>query len=153
MASIFDGTKWPRWWTKHSDGDLNQKLLARVTVQDLPHQKTAADALAATTTSIGILKENRDLKILEAWFIPHDVLTADNTDYATIAVKVGATTLASVTTAITDSGDFVLNTPVPLALATSPNIDDNDVVLFTIAKAASGVIVPAGVLHLIVAER
>lgn len=153
MASIVDARRMPRYLKKYSADDFTSlKLDQRLTVQDVHFYKQAADSLAADTTSDAFYVATRDLVLVEAQFIPHDVLTADDTNYATIAIKVSATALASVTTETTGSGNFVDNTPVALTNASAVAISDGDVLLFDIAKAGSGVAVPAGVLHVVLAE-
>ena len=153
MASIIDSKRMPRYLKKYAASDITSLTLdQRLTLQTVAFHKTAADAADATTTSDAIFIANRDLIIVEAWFIPHGTLTADDTNYATIACKVGAVTKASALTTTTGTDDFVDNTPVALTLAAAPTIADNDVVLFDIAKAGTGVTVPIGVFQLLVAD-
>lgn len=129
---------------------LSQRLTAAVA----SFQKTAVDGAANTATSLAIFVADRPLKLLAARYIPHDVLTAHDTNYATIALKVSSTSLASQNTKITGgSGNFVLNTPVSLTLGTTVTMAVGDVLLFTIAKSGSGVAVPAGVIQAVVCEQ
>lgn len=142
--SLLDDRKVPRAVSRNG---------RRASAVEVTYYKTAADSLAADTTSLGFLDAQQNYSIVAASYVPHYVLTAHASNFATIAIKVGAATLASVTTEITGSGDFVLNTPVDLTLASAVDIDEGDVVLFDIAKAASGVAVPAGILSVTLVER
>lgn len=138
----------------YKDDTYSVTLSQRLTVQLYDHVKTAADSGASDATSLGMLVADRPLKLLKAEYIPWSTLTAHDTNYATIALKVGSTSLASQTTKITGgSGNFVLNTPVALALGTTVTLAAGDVLLFTIAKAASGVVVPAGKCQIVVCEQ
>jgi acyl-CoA synthetase (AMP-forming)/AMP-acid ligase II len=116
--------------------------------------KASDDAMASTTTS-----ETYTGKI-----IPHKArirsiyyvattggITADNTNYATVTVSkrdsaaANQLTVATLTTTITSSGNVTQGAPKALVL-TDANIivDALSTLTFTIAKAASGVVVRAG---------
>ncbi len=90
-------------------------------------------------------------------FTPNASLTADDTDYATITVKKrdgsggAAVTVATITTKITGgSGDWTAFEPMSITLtATAADLLllETDVLTLTVAKAASGVTIPASELR------
>lgn len=136
------------------DDTYSVALAQRLTVDVIGFAKTAVDGAANTATSLAIFVADRPLKLLAARYIPHDTLTAHDTNYATIALKVSSTSLASQTTKITGgSGNFVSNAPVNLTLGTTVTMAVGDVLLFSIAKSGSGVAVPAGVIQAVVCEQ
>jgi hypothetical protein len=120
--------------------------------------KDAADAGALTTTAatwFAALPD--DAWVYQVQLISYGVLTADDTDYATITVEqvsinestiVETNTVASVTTQITGgSGDWDTNSVIRLPITTalvSASIGDNGVsaLRVSIAKAGAGVVVP-----------
>jgi hypothetical protein len=55
-------------------------------------------------------------KIVGAEFIPDANRTASDTDYATLAIKVGATTIGSIATTTTGTGNLVAGTAVSITL-------------------------------------
>ncbi|MCP4591673.1 MAG: hypothetical protein GY842_13110, partial [bacterium] len=121
-----------------------------------PFQKTAVDGAAGTTTAAQYMgKAPCEAQVVEVDFLPQDALVADDTDYATLYVKNGSTTVASITTkelASGGSGDWVAGTAVPLTLSTTPGdseLAEDDVLNWSIAKAASGVAVPAGAFQVL----
>jgi hypothetical protein len=110
-------------------------------------QKVAADGDVGDTTSDAMLDAQKNYRLTSACYIPHDALVAHDENYATVALKVGATTKASFTSKITGgSGHWVDNTPVDLTVA-DDQINADDVVLFDIAKTGTGVAVPVGVIQ------
>jgi hypothetical protein len=79
-------------------------------------------------------------------FIPDNTLTASNSNYATITLYsspyIGGVhiALASVTTKITGSGNWVPFVPVPLSIISGRNvINKTDVVTWEIEKSGSGI--------------
>lgn len=150
-------------------GDVKMKLAGTLglddggeaTVNDLSDlvvtwQKDAADAAAgdATNTCIFRNKLSCDLRVVAAEYIPDATLTAHDTNYATLSLQVGTVgsfaAAASQTTKITGgSGDWAADTPEALTLSSTPAnlvVDAGDILQADIAKANSGVAVPAGVL-------
>lgn len=114
--------------------------------------KQVADALAATTSDAGFLllpasPAANQIKAIKATLMPQDVLTADNSNYATLSLVYddGAngteTTVASVTTKITDSGDWTAGNVVPMAISAA-YVPAGKQLRFKIAKTGTGVAVP-----------
>ena len=116
--------------------------------------KLAADGMASTATADTLL-----------WTNPYDFtvymvsarltctgagITADNTNFATIALKsndgVGGVTATglSITTAITDSGNITANQPKAFTLVTASGaaVPAGGSIWLNISKAAAGVVVP-----------
>ena len=119
-------------------------------------QKEAADAAAATLTAEQAVYRNGsgvERTISAVRFIPSAALTADNTNYATLTVAKrdaaggNATTVASVTTEITGSGDWTAFAAVDFGTIVSAALPDGWALTVAIAKAGSGVAVPAGQLE------
>lgn len=115
--------------------------------------KAAADSLAADTTAHYIFRADTARTIKAAYFIPDASLTSNSTNYATLSATVedgagGAVgTAASVTTKTSGgggSGNWTAGTPVALTLGATLALTAGQVVKFGIAKAAAGVVVPAG---------
>lgn len=81
--------------------------------------------------------------------IPGDALTADNTHYATITLEMAdgaggsATSVATINTKITGSGDWAAGVTKALTVTTNTLVKRGYVLGFKIAKAGSGVAVPA----------
>ena len=121
--------------------------------------KLAADGMASSATADTLL-----------WTNPYDFtvymvgaritttgagITADNTNFATIALKSndgagGATaTGLSITTAITDSGNLAQNQSKAFTLVTSAGaaIPPGGGLWLNIAKAAAGVVVPVSIIN------
>jgi len=147
------------WMRGLKISDINSSfpltLLERLTVQEIFFDKGAADSQASDTTSVAAFSPNRNMHLIGAKIIPHSTLTAHNTTYATVALKISTTTYASVTTKTAGSGgtgDWVANTPIALTVALT-DLDKDAVVLFTIAKASTGVVVPVMRLQVTLAER
>ena len=121
-----------------------------------PYFKAAADAMATTATADQWVFTNRtggSIMLLTPSLVTLGAgLTADNTNFATIQVKRddaigGASVVAwSITTAITDSGNFTASIPKLFTLrsATALNVivPANGNVFIAITKASSGVVVP-----------
>lgn len=115
------------------------------------YAKTAADAMASTTTTISFFRAPVAVTITNVYIIPNNSLTADNTNYATVSIKKadGAggskTSCASITTKITDSNDWAADTTLTMTLDTTyanRQLAAGNVMILDIAKAASGVAVP-----------
>lgn len=118
--------------------------------------KAAADGAAATATTDQWVFTNRtggSIMLLTPSVVTLGAgLTADNTNFATIQVKRddaigGASVVAwSITTAITDSGNFTASIPKLFTLrsATALNVivPANGNVFIAITKTAAGVVVP-----------
>lgn len=116
--------------------------------------KTAADGAAATTTADTYIWTNPfdfNVVVADARMITLGAgLTADNTNFATVSIKTdngagGATAVAlSITTAITDSGNFTSNVSKRFTAKTGANaiLAPGANLFFNIAKAAAGVVVP-----------
>lgn len=94
--------------------------------------------------------------VVGATFVPDTNRTADNTDYATVAVKVGSTTLGSFTTQITGNGNLVAGTPVVFTLSgaeAAPHTAGTSHVNVAVTKAGAGVAVTGMVTVLLEAVR
>lgn len=121
-------------------------------------EKNAADSLAADTTSAqGFFYAYTKCRVLAAYIIPLDTLTAHDTNYATITIeKDGGDDVASQTTKITGgSGNWTANAEEALTLNTTPAnvlVAAGQVLTVKIEKAAAGVIVPACKLVVVVEE-
>lgn len=91
-----------------------------------------------------------------AEFQPDTNRTANNTDYATVAVKVGSTSLGSFTTEITGNGNLVAGTPVAFTLSgaeAAPHTAGASHINVAVTKAGSGVAVTGVVTILVEAVR
>jgi hypothetical protein len=91
-----------------------------------------------------------------AEFTPDTSRTADNTNYATVAVKVGSTTLGSFTTQITGNGDLTAGTPVAFTLTgaeAAVHTASASHINVAVTKTASGLAVTGTVTVLIEAVR
>jgi hypothetical protein len=117
--------------------------------------KDAIDAAANTATAEHAIGHSPAAgTVRSVKYVPTAALTADNTNYATITVwkrdSAGAnqTKVAEVTTQITGSGNWTAFAPVALTLQAAANIAlaAGSSLTVQIAKAGSGVQVPAGTL-------
>jgi len=118
--------------------------------------KAAADGSAAATTADTLFYSNPydfTMYVVSGQFVGTGAgITADNTNFATLAVKTnngvgGATATAlTLTTAITDSGNISQNQPKAFTLVTAANValPPGGGLWLNIAKAAAGVVVPVG---------
>lgn len=126
------------------------------------HYIKAVDAATGTTTSVKIAHNPNPypMKILRASYSPGATLTSNASNYATLGIFVddgadGAQAVALSQTTQTSggggSGDFAADIEVPLSDATVANLDvpAGANVFFEIAKAADGVVVPAGTLTMV----
>lgn len=116
------------------------------------YEKAAVDGAAATTTAFQAFFRLEDgAEVLGVDILPRDALTADNSDYATVLVQKAdgaggaAVTVASVTTEVTGTDDWVANVTIPMTLAGAgaPTCAAGSILGFTITKAGNGVAVPA----------
>jgi len=117
-------------------------------------RKPAADSMASDTTAYTAADMHRMFraaKLLAAYVNPQATLTSNDTNYATVKLVKGdgaggaETIMASVATTTTDSGSWAAGVPEALTLsATEANtrIARGELLGFSIAKAASGVVVP-----------
>lgn len=128
----------------------------------IPYAKTAADGMASTTTADTLFWINPfdfSLKIVSARLVSASALTADAANYATITVKVddgaNGTPATALTweTSLTGTGSWVADTGES-ATVTAANavVVAGGCLHFNIAKAGTGVVVPALFIQ-IVAER
>jgi hypothetical protein len=134
-------------------GDVVDELLGDKA--DAGYLKAAADGAAADVTAESTFFENnsgRERAITAIKYIPNAALTAHASNYATLLVDkrlasdyTTAVPVASLTTEITGSGDWVAFTPEELTLLLT-TLEDGALLTFEITKAASGVAVPAGQL-------
>lgn len=121
--------------------------------------KEADDAAAATATTeypFHLTGVNDTGTVTAVQFTPDSAVTANATNYATISVARRAVAdystgiaVASRATDTVTTDDMVAFTPWALTLSgTAANLEvaDNDVFTVAIAKAASGVVIPAGVV-------
>ncbi len=119
-------------------------------------EKTAADAMASTTTahtaSPGMVMPCAG-RLLGAYFVPHGSATADNTNNATLQVEKSdgaggsATVMASKTTNVAGTGNLAAGVKKALTLsATEANtrFAKGDLIAPSITKAGTGVVVPIG---------
>lgn len=108
-----------------------------------------ADASASTATAETPFYRATEAKTITALYItPGALLTADNTNYATITIQkrpaTDYTTPATVATLVTNvaGGSWVAFTPKSLGTLTNATLAAGDVLTITIAKAGTGVSVP-----------
>lgn len=124
--------------------------------EDLSFDKTSADATAATTTSetfTGVYVP-RAAKLTAIVFVPTSGnLTANATNFATVTVSkrnasgASKTSVATLTTTVASSGDLTQGAGKACVLSSTAGALDlpaGSTFTFEIAKAASGVVVPAG---------
>lgn len=114
--------------------------------------KAAADGAAATATTDQWMWTNNTggaCTLISAMFWPSASVTADNTNFATLQIKVdngigGASAVAlSLTTAITDSGNLTaLATKLFSTKGASQSIPAGATVYFAITKSGAGVVIP-----------
>jgi hypothetical protein len=149
--------RFPPYWRTMETTDLGYplKLIERAGVIPVAFQKTAADAQAADATSDAIWRVPEDGYLLLPYYLPHAALTANASNYATLALKVSTTTKCAFATTVADSGNWVDNVAEPFAFAAAADrkVDAGDILLFTIAKAGDGVAVPVGVVQFLFAPR
>jgi len=125
------------------------------------HTKSAVDGGATDTTAETIFHTNsgsHTQDVVGVSYTPGASLTSNDTSYATLTVKkrtaAGADggvvgTIATKTAAGGGSGDWTAFVPVAGTLNTDPTVLElapGDSLTVSIAKASSGVAVPAGVL-------
>lgn len=120
------------------------------------YAKPAVDAMAADTTLLWVLPLDKKVEILSVSFMPYGSLTSNDTNYATISLEYddgagGADTqVAAALTTTTGTGNFTAGTQVNIPLSATPanrvvdGFTARKWLIFKIAKAASGVAVPAG---------
>ena len=120
-------------------------------------EKAAVDGAAGDATNRNAWRNllGCTVQLMEAQYVPDAALTAHDTNYATVSVLKGAsaavTTSAAAKTTVVANGNWVADTPVTITLsATLANLQiaDDEIVALDIAKAGTGVAVPAGVLVL-----
>lgn len=120
----------------------------------------AVDGAAGTTTAeiaVGVCPQAS--KLVKAYYISAGTLTAHDTNYATITVSRytaaggSKTTIATVTTKITGgTGDWTACVPVPITIQADNAIPAGALITYEVAKAASGVAIPAGSLVLVTSD-
>jgi hypothetical protein len=129
----------------------------RILQQPATYDHVLDAAAADTTASMPFYYAEEDMTVVEAKWLPNAVLTAHDTNYATITLQKAAsggskTTLHQFTTKITGgSGNWAANTAIAMALvAGTENLDADEHLMVDIAKAGSGVAVPRStcVVHL-----
>lgn len=126
---------------------ITYENVSALTVSRTIGVRRAADALAADESEIYLDVAPRTGTITEVSFVPDAALTADNTNFATVALMNGATPVASQTTEITGSGNWVAGTPVPLTIDTDEDtLAEGEILSLAITKTLAGVAVPAGLL-------
>ena len=119
-------------------------LLFEKTYDDL---KAAADGGANSTTSaVYFMRATAACRVVRAYAIPRGSLTAHDSTYATITIKKnGSTTVATLATTTTGSGNWVDGTPEAFTLSSTVSalqLAAGDVLSWEIAKASTGVVVP-----------
>jgi len=131
--------------------------LAAAQTSELTYLKIAADAAASTATAeTAFARLTAAGTIVGAYYSPSAALTASDTDYATLTLKIrdgeggAAATVATLVTNVA-GGSWVAFTPKSLGTLTNAAGAANSVLTLTITKAGSGVAVPAGVLTVIYA--
>jgi len=136
------------------DGETPDSVVNELIDYTVQHVKLVDGSAGATlNTNIGRVKKGR-ARIVSVEFVPDATLTAHDTNYATLTLNKGTAgsldAAATVTTKITGgTGDWVADTPEALTLSsTEANllVASGDNLNFDIAKASSGVAVPAGCL-------
>lgn len=141
-------------------GTLGLDLAQAATIYQLfdfhvPVQKAADDGMASTATADTLFWTNPfdfSVAIISATYTPTGTITADNTNFATLTVKkddgaAGTPAVAlTVTTAITDSGNFAANIQKAFTSRTAANatVAAGANLFFNIAKSGSGVVMRAG---------
>lgn len=122
----------------------------------------AQDAAASTTTAETVVGCSvQQGKLVRAYYVPAASLTASDTNYATITISRytaaggSKTTIASVTTMTTasgGSGNWTAFVPVPIPLASDAALQAPATITYEVAKAGSGVQLPAGSLVLVASD-
>lgn len=122
----------------------------------------AQDAAAGTTTAetvVGCTVQSG--KIVRAYYVPAAGLTANDTNYATITISRytaaggSKTTVAQITTQTTGgggTGNWTAFVPVPITLSSNTSLEAGATLTYEVAKAASGVQLPAGSLVVIASD-
>lgn len=128
------------------------------------------DGAAGTTTAetvVGFVPQApganaSKAKMLRVYYLPGAALTAHDANYATITVSRytaaggSKTTVATATTKITGgTGDWTAFVPVEIALSATPAnliLESGSILTYEVAKAASGVAIPAGKLVVVLAD-
>ena len=143
--------------TVNATDSTDNELANSMTRDTIAYVKLAADGAAATaTTNLTFNGARRSCRIQRAFWIPEAVLTADNTNFATIVLSKrtggGAdVVMASIATTIASpgSGNFAVGVAVPLVLSTVAGaivMAANDSYRFGITKSGTGVVVGIGTL-------
>ena len=126
------------------------------------HYIKAVDGATGTTTAVKVAHNPNPypMRILRASYSPGTTLTSNASNYATLAIEtddgadgtpVACLSQTTQTSGGGGSGNFVADTEVPLSDTTAAALDvvAGGNVFFTIAKAADGVVVPAGTLTVV----
>lgn len=115
----------------------------------------AADGSAGATTAEMVIAEFKAATTLAKVYIaPDGALTAHDTNYATITIKVRdgaggtASTVVALTTETTGSGDWTAFTKVDMGALSNAVIPAGAILTKTVAKAAAGVQLPSHALVL-----
>lgn len=123
-------------------------------VQTATYTKEADDGAASDTTAeTPLFSPESGAVVLSVKYLPSAALTADNTNYATLSVDsrdaAGGSNavIASITTEITGTGDWVAFVAEDFGTLANTAIVAGGAVTFAIAKAGTGVVVPAGALQ------
>lgn len=134
---------------------LGQRLTLQEKEWDIAAESAADDAL----TTAQWKPETREYKLVSARLISRGDVTASATVYGTVAIKVGSTVLASLTTNTTGNGgtgDWSANSVFDLTLSTTAanlEVDADDRVDIVVAKASTGTQLPAYRICTVWAER
>jgi hypothetical protein len=112
--------------------------------------KTAADAMAADTSTIFETKAYCALEVVSVTVCPHAALTAHDTNHAVITLAKadgagGAATAISALTTNVASGNWVADTfkNFPAVTAANKAVADGQLLSLKVTKPGSGVVVPA----------
>lgn len=143
---------WMRRTLVDDNPDSNNISVAeRLTTQLVTFSK-AVDSAGSDTADANFARPRGTAKILNVEFLPDAALTANDTNYKTISVWDGTTTYATVDTDTGGTGNWTDNTSVDVPVSTA-NVAANTGLRFRMQASGSGVIVPAGTLQVLLAER
>lgn len=120
-------------------------------VRTVAFHKEAADGSAgAATSELAIFRAAGPETVSKVYFVPSANLTADNSNYATLAIAKrdgaggGSSSVASKTTQVTGSGNLTAFVPLDLGTVSNASMTAGNVLTVAISKTGTGVVVPAG---------
>lgn len=105
----------------------------------IPTPLINAAAAGANATDYGIYKLPHGARIVDIDGLPHAAGTANDTNYATLTISAGGTTIATVDTDTAGTGSLVAGTAFDIPLtAAGQSVELSDGEVITVAKTFAG---------------